>query len=200
MRIVDFVLILIVASGCSADKLSAEELIAFITDESNGLKKTVTAGNTLVSVTYRPTDLLVNQETEGLSVAQAEIEADRKKYDHYIYFVLSLSADNKESLHQATGQDYSNLLQTLSFHMNDYVALTTEKDTIPVGDFILNRTYGMSSTTDILFVFNKALLKGKPWVQFNLNEFGLGVGDQRFRFAMTDLEQVPAIEFKAIKD
>jgi hypothetical protein len=59
----------------------------------------------------------------------------------------------------------------------------------------LNRTYGLSSTTDLLFVFNKKKAAGTDWVQFNLNEFGLGLGNQRFRFSTMDLEETPQINF-----
>ncbi|HEY9006529.1 MAG TPA: hypothetical protein VIM75_10355, partial [Ohtaekwangia sp.] len=64
------------------------------------------------------------------------------------------------------------------------------------GDFMLNRTYGMSNSTDLLFVFSKEKAKGKDWIQFNLNELGLGIGNQRFRFEMRDLENVPEVTFE----
>ncbi len=91
---------------------------------------------------------------------------------------------------------YSDLVQTLSFRMSHYVTLTTAPaDTIPVGDFMLNRTYGLSQSTDLLFVFNNEKVRGKEWIQFNLNEFGLGTGNQRFRFRTKDIETLPGIDF-----
>jgi hypothetical protein len=183
--------------GCSnSDHLLPEELSAFVINEEHGLKKTAALSNINIEVTYRPVDLLVYQEIGKQVVDAKEIENLRKKYNQYIYFILSLSNDSKEALHQTGGSQYSELVQTLSFRMNDYVTLTTAaNDTIPVGDFMLNRTYGMSSSTDLLFVFSKEKAIGQDWIQFNLNEFGLGVGNQRFRFSMKDIKEVPEVNF-----
>ncbi|HEY9045016.1 MAG TPA: hypothetical protein VIN08_03940 [Ohtaekwangia sp.] len=200
MRSIGFISILLYTFviGCSPDRLSSEELTAFVADESNGLSKSVTAANnTVVRVTYRPTDLWVYQELGKGKHTPEQIDKARKKYSQNLYFILSLSANDKEALHQSTGDQYSDLVQTLSFRMNNYVTLTTSaNDTIPVGDFMLNRTYGMSSSTDLLFVFNKEKAKDKEWIQFNLNEFGLGIGNQRFRFETDDLEDIPEVTFE----
>ena len=47
----------------------------------------------------------------------------------------------------------------------------------------------------LLFVFNKEKAKGREWVQFNLNEFGMSIGNQRFRFDRETLDNPPAIDF-----
>lgn len=183
--------------ACKPDVLSPEALSAYVADGENGLQKSVSVGQTVINVTYRPTDLWVLQETGTGPIDATKIEALRKKYGQYYYFILSLSDQDKEALHQASGEQYSELVQTLSFRMNEYVTLTTTaQDTIPVGDFMLNRTYGLNKSTDLLFVFSREQAIGRDWVQFNLNEFGLGAGNQRFRFRTIDLEEVPAIDFE----
>jgi hypothetical protein len=182
--------------GCESKRLSQNQYTEYISDESNGLTKSVDVGNTTVGVSYRPTDLWVSQEVGNSPTTEGKINDVRKKYSSNLYFILSLATGNKEALHQSAGQQYSDLLQTLSFRMNEYASLTTSSnDTIQVGDFILNRTYGMSGSTDILFVFNKDKATDSNWVQFNLNEFGLGIGNQRFRFDTNDIENCPQMEF-----
>jgi hypothetical protein len=184
--------------SCAPGHLSKDELTAYIRDEEHGMKQSVTQGKTTVAVQYRPTDLWVAQELDGEPPQPAKIDSLRKKYDQYYYFILSLSRNNKEALHQVEqGFDqYSELVQTLSFRMPEYVTMTTSaQDTIPVGDFMLNRTYGMSSATEVLFVFSREKAVGQDWVQFNLNEFGLGVGNQRFRFKRSDLDAAPTLAF-----
>jgi hypothetical protein len=182
-------------AACKPSHLTPEELSAYIAEEDHGLKKSVSMRETNISVSYRPTDLWVQQELGNDPADAKRIETLRKKYDRYVYFILSLSRNDKEALHQTGGEQYSELVRTLSFRMNDYVTLTTAQDTIPVGDFMLNRTYGMSNSTDVLFVFNREKAKERDWVQFNLNEFGLGAGNQRFRFEIKDLEDAPGISF-----
>ncbi len=194
------VILLFAITACQPEFLTKEELSAYVSDEENGLKKSVDLGNSRVEVLYRPTDLMVQQELGSEPADTSILRTMRGKYDGYYYFVLSLSNNNKEALHQTGGAQYSDLVQTLSFRMNDYVSLTTSaQDTIPVGDFILNRTYGLGSSTDLLFVFNKERALDKEWVQFNLNELGLGIGNQRFRFRVKDLQKVPKIKFNTPK-
>lgn len=192
--------IMILMFSCSPGEFrTPEELQLFVADEDNGLKKTTEINGYKIEVMNRPTDLWVHQEVEFPD--SSAITALRKKYDAYYYFIVSLSRDSKEALHQVSSMEqYSELVQTLSFRMADYVTLTTSAyDTIPVGDSMLNRTYGLSASTDIVFVFNKEKASGQEWVQFNLNEFGLGVGNQRFRFRRKDLDKVPPLKFQTIQ-
>jgi hypothetical protein len=62
-----------------------------------------------------------------------------------------------------------------------------------VADYIYNRTFGMNGSTDILFVFDKTKAVGREYVQFNLEEFGLGIGKQIVRFELEDIEKCPRI-------
>jgi hypothetical protein len=176
---------------------SVQALNDYIASPGNKLTQVTESNGYRITLTYRPTGLLVHQEIGDDPHDSSAISASRKKYTDYYYFVLSLSKKDKEALHQTSGMaEYSELVQTLSFRMGNYVTLTTSSaDTVPAGDFMLDRTYGLSQSTDLLFVFNKEETQGKEWVQFNLNEFGLGAGNQRFRFRVEDLEEVPRLKF-----
>jgi hypothetical protein len=188
--------------GCTKSEVqTVDELNKYIQEPDNDLVQLAEINDYKISVTYRPNDLLVYQDIGNDPTDKATVENLQKKYSNYYYFILSLSQNNKEALNPANGMDqYSELVQVMSFRMNEFVTMTTSsQDTIPVGDFILNRTYGISQSTDILFVFNKEKSKGQDWVQFNLNEFGLGAGNQRFRFKVKDLERVPRLKFNLQK-
>jgi len=184
-------------AGCSPPEyLTTEELTKYISDPDHGLVQHAEVNGYTLDVTYRPTDLLVLQEIDDHADAN-KIQSVRDKYSKYYYFILSLSKNSKEALHQVGTDQYSELVQTLSFRMGGYVNLTTSsRDTIPTTDFVMDRTYGLSSATSLLFVFDREKTKDKDWVQFNLNEFGLGVGNQRFRFRTRDLSEAPGIKFK----
>ncbi|MFM7859340.1 MAG: hypothetical protein ACKO96_47310 [Flammeovirgaceae bacterium] len=190
-----FCLCLLAVVGCKPSSVSSDkELVKFVQDEDNGLKKKIAVGDLEITLTYRPTDLLVAQEVGGEKTPE-KISAARKKYNGNYYFVLSLSKSGREALHQTDnfGQ-YSELVQKLSFRLPEFANMTTAaQDTIPVADFILNRTYGLASSTDLLVVFNKEKALGKEWVQFNLNEFGMNTGNARFRFRTWDLENCPRL-------
>jgi hypothetical protein len=189
-------LILLSLFACKPAFVSNEDLISFVDDPDNGLRKTVSIGGNTIIVTHKPTDLLVYQETKNNLVDFREIQKLRKNYDQNLYFTLSLSRGNKEALHQVGPDQFSDLVRTLSFEMANYVTVTTSSaDTIPVSDFILNRTFGYGNRTNLLFVFSNEKSINQEWIQFNLNEFGMGTGNQRFRFAMDDLEEIPKIKF-----
>jgi hypothetical protein len=190
-----FLLALPMLFNCTAGELSKEELHQYILDESAGLYKSAEMKGTKVEVTYWPTDLLVEQET-GNTVSSAIVDSLRKKYNRYYYFTVSLSHNNKEALHQSNDREYRDLVQTMAFRMHKFVKLTTaQRDTIPLADYILDRTYGTTGSTSLLFAFNNEKAQGSDWVQFNLNEFGLHVGNQRFRFETDALNKTPNLKF-----
>ncbi len=200
MRKYCFALLILAAVGCSSPKeMTVEELNKYITEPEHSLVKSVEQNGYTINVIFRPTDLLVNQEIDGREglIGEDKLKSIRRKYASHYYFMLELSRNNREALMpDGDPEQYGGLLQNLSFRMHDYVMLlTSKKDTIYVADFVMDRTYGLNNSTNILFAFSKESAKDKEWVQFNLKEFGLGTGDQRFRFGLKDLEQVPSVKF-----
>ena len=196
-----FILLLAAISlvACKPTTLSEQELTTYIQDVENGLINKQQRKGIDLTVNYRPTDLLVAQELRAKpQQSPALIDSLKTKYKDYSYFVLNLSKENKEVLKQMGDfSNFSNTLQTLSFDMGNHVNLTTsERDTIPVADFIYPRLYGASHSTSLLFVFNNEKIKKEvDWVQFNLKEIGLGTGATRFRFQTEDIQQIPALSF-----
>jgi len=193
-----FVLSLLLMAACHPEYLTEQEFRDYIADPDNGLKQEKHIKDIQVSVTYRPQDLLVAQELDG-AVANAEsLSQLQGKYKDYSYFVLSLSRDDKAVLYSmADGQDqFSQRLQILSFRMHDLVNLTTsQSDTIPVADYIFNRTFGKGTADNLLFVFSRESMEGREWVQFNLEEMGLGIGNHSFRFQMKQIDRTPKLRF-----
>jgi hypothetical protein len=197
MRLIYIVPFCLALCSCKPKEMSLTELKSFIVDQDNGLQQSAEVNGTKVSVTFRPTDMWVDQEVHGGRVDEKTLDSLRQKYARYYYFILSVSKSDEEALHMTGDMDrYSQLVETMSFRMREYVTLTTtSQDTIPIGDFMMNRTYGLGSSTDILFSFDKEKALNDGWVQFNLNEFGLGLGNKRFRFATSDLENSPNVRF-----
>ncbi|MEO1054990.1 MAG: hypothetical protein AAFX87_30430 [Bacteroidota bacterium] len=196
-----WVSIVMTLTSCGTPEyLNEEELKAYVVDEDNHLTRFNESKGFRLQATYRPTDLLIAQELGSVQpVDSSELSRLKKKYQDYHYFVLSLSKENKEALYQSGGgfNQFSDLVQTLSFRMSEYVNLvTSEQDTIPVGDYIYPRTYGMGGATTLMFAFNKEKTKDMDWVQLNLEEFGMGIGPQQFRFETQYLENIPRIDFK----
>lgn len=191
---------LLLLTGCVDHKHYSEaDLQEYVLTEDNGLTKIYESGEAKIVVTYRPTDLLVAQELGNVSnYSIEEIQALRNKYGQYAYFILSISSGNKEALYSGNlaYEQFSNLVQNLAFRLDQYANLTTSaSDTIPVADFVFPRTYGAGSATSLMAVFNKQDFTKSKWVQFNLKEMGLGLGNRKFRFVTQDIESAPNIDF-----
>ncbi|MEP5363803.1 MAG: hypothetical protein ABJQ37_08190 [Reichenbachiella sp.] len=191
-----YLIVLLFLVACSSPSyLTEEELGQFVLEPSNGLIKQSEANGLELQVYYKPTGLLVAQELNSAEDT-SQYRILNKKYGKYAYFILDLSSNNKNALYESGSYDrFSENLQTLAFRMDQYANLTTSKsDTIPVGDFIYPRMYGMSSSATVMFVFNREKINEADWVSFNLSEFGMGSGNQQFRFDVDDLEQVPKLK------
>lgn len=182
--------------------LSEQALLEYVANEANGLQKSVSANNFTLTLQYKPTDFLVAQELKANAVRnEQDIMKHRSHYSQYAYFVLQLSAANKEALRALPGgyPAYSNMLQTLSFRMNDYAKLLTSKqDTILLADFSYTPLFGLTKNTTVLLVFDKEKLAKCRWIELQLAEFGLGVGKKKFRFRMKDLQQTPRLDFNTV--
>jgi hypothetical protein len=192
-----FLIVILGCSGCQTrDFDSPDELRKFIRDEEYGLSKTVKPGAFSVRVTYLPTDLMVYQELNAVKADPLLIETLRKKYGAHHYFLMEISKDSREALVMDNDSEvFGDLVNTLSFRMGQFVSMTSVKsDTLMLEDFILDRTYGMASSTNLMFVFKKKQLAEQQF-SFNLKEFGLHTGDQKFRFFKKDIDNVPTLKF-----
>ena len=190
--------LMITFSSCAKQKVSEEELKKYIRDVDNGLRQSITVGEFNVEATYQPTDLFVLRELGSAQPDTASLNKWYKKYGGHYYFILSISKNGKEAVSptQMPYDQFSDLLQTVSFRMGEYTTMTTSRqDTIPLADFIYNRTFGMATGSDILMVFDKKETADADWVQINLKELGLGLGTQNFRFDKYKLDEAPNIDF-----
>src|SRR5688572_27862868 len=83
---------------CKPSEVSFDQLQTFLSDEDNGLVQSANVNGIKISVTYKPTDLLIYQETDQVAIDAATLETLGKKYSPYYYFVLSLSHNDSEVL------------------------------------------------------------------------------------------------------
>ncbi len=185
--------------SCTASEMSQVELVEYIGDADHGITKMDSAGSIVYKVTYHPTDLLVAQELEGQVINNRMIDSLRTKFKQYDYYLLSVSANNKELLGQLTRQDYFYLVQEMSFHMPDYVQLVTEaNDTLSLEDFYTPRLYGMGTATQVLLAFSKkkSEYEGNQTILLK----GLNGGQFTFSFSGKDIQSIPKLNFNFIEE
>lgn len=175
------------------------DLNEYILDKKNGLHKEQVIGPVKVSVTYRPTDLMINQ-SQSNQPSKIEVDSLRVHYNHYEYFILTFSADNKEietySMHKNT---FRKLVETLAFEMNEHVKIITDnKDTLYIADYIYQRTYGAGKESNLLVAFDAERLRQSNHFIFEISEFGLGLGNQIFNFETNRLKETPRINLEPV--
>jgi len=182
--------------SCGKKKGTEAEIQVYANDASNGLIQEDSIHGLTIAVQNRPVALIIAQELKGQTEQNDSVlTAVTRKFSPNLYFNLNLSVGDKDPLlYSGSMQRFSSLLQTLAFQMDKFVFLTTsEKDTIPVGDYVYPRLYGMGSGSTMLFAFTKDTAKWEKtdWVDFHLQEFGMNTGNRKYRFKKSDLDEVP---------
>ncbi|MEM1320867.1 MAG: hypothetical protein AAGG75_11460 [Bacteroidota bacterium] len=202
MKAISVSLTLIVFSlfitGCTHQLDSTKELRSFVADQRNGLTKEKTFGELNVRLSYRPTDLLVDQELGDEVATASEVERLRDQYDDYLYFLLSYSANGKEieAWRVNSQQEFGTRVQALAFGMGQQVKLSSDtRDSIPLVDFIYQRTFGGGSSSDVLLAFDREAAEGSDWLNFRLQDIGLGIGTNHFRFDVAAIKALPPLPF-----
>lgn len=199
--VLSLVLALFSALACASCEVSEfgsiEELHSYVLSPSSGLNATQGTDGLAVSVYYRPSDMIVYEMLDEGSKHDSAVDSLRERIHNYYYFIASFSRNSKEILNPAEGLSaYSEILQTLSFRMHDYAMLvTSRRDTISLADFMMDRTYGLSASTDVLLVFARERLKECDWVELVILELGLKSGTLRFRFDREKLDKAPGLDF-----
>lgn len=175
------------------------EIKAYMSEEENNLRYEKNVNGVALALQYRPTDLLVNQEAAG-DYNERKIDSLRKKYSKYMYFVLSISKNDKEILSSVNDdkEKYGQMINDLAFGMEEKIHLYTEAhDTIAMADFIYPRMYGMSNNTSIMLAFPREKEKLKePFLYFAFDDFGASTGEVKFKVDTQAILNEPTLEFK----
>ena len=190
-----FPLLCLMFTSCNKP-VTKQELTTYLNDPDNGLKQEVKIGSYKISLTYRPTDLLVEQDLFGDTTVET-IEAKRTEYNAYYYFILNMSLGENDVLYKgSTNQlQFSASLNKLNFGLSEYIyAIADEKDTINLADYYVPNLYGMGGTTQILLVFPKDISIIYEELEVTVKELGFGTGQQKFKFKIKDMNNVPELK------
>lgn len=188
-----FLLFLFVMLSSCKKELSAEEIEQYIQDSKNGTKKSFESEDFKAVISYRPTDLMVNQE---LVVGKKDKEALRKNYEQYHYFVLNLQNNGTDLLNSAAADKsmFAAINEQLSFTLNEHVyALDEKKDTAYLIDFAFPRLYETAKSTAVLLVFKADALSTDKF-KICLKDIGNTTGIIEFDFDKKDLKNIPSLK------
>ncbi|ALM09328.1 hypothetical protein SB49_14115 [Sediminicola sp. YIK13] len=194
-------IIILMLVGCNQKSFHSEnELTTYLQDEGNHYIQKKTINGVDFSISYRPTDLLVNQEL-GEVFSVSKVDSLREKYRKYLYFTLSMAKDDKELLNSQVGNKnkFGAMVNQLAFGMENSVHLISDqRDSIPLADYVYPRMYGMGGNTTILFVYprNEKLLQS-DYFNFIIKDIGFATGEVGFRMETKLIINEPSLNFKS---
>ncbi|MFV0573495.1 MAG: hypothetical protein ACK5M1_13895 [Xanthomarina gelatinilytica] len=196
-----FLISIFLYNSCIQKSFHSEtEMIEYLKDDQNGYIQHKTVNGYDFSLSYRPTDLLVNQEIEGDEITEDMVEGLRDKYKNYLYFNLSISRNNQELLSTVPKDrmEFGAMVNDLAFGMRDKVNLFTKsKDTIDMIDFVYPRMYGMSRATTMMFVFpREGGHLNEDFLNFTVEDLGLFTGEVKFKVYTDIIKNEPQLSFK----
>lgn len=196
-RQVGLLLIVILTTiGCAPKALNQSDLHAYIRDSQNGLSSSKLSDQLEMRVSYRPTDLMVYQEIGNRqdSLLRSKLQG---KYKPYMYFILDLSAGDKDLLYglSANQSSFSKNLQTLSFQMGDFIQLiSANQDTVSLADYVYDRNFGFRKSSSLLLAFLREDLEHATSFNVQIREFGFDTEIQNFFFSNEHLQNVPKLK------
>lgn len=193
-----FVLAGLIIISCR-NYVSEEELKKYILNPENGLTIEKNIGALKMVLNYRPVDLVISRELKSRENYTKEDVAELKNhYNKYSYFILTMSDNNREILTKTLSDNnlFAQSINNLAFGLDAEVRMiTSEKDTVPVSDFVYPRMYGTTDNTQLMIVFPSEKIKTSDWVEIEIGDMGLGLGINKFRFESGLLLNIPEISF-----
>jgi hypothetical protein len=172
-------------TACKQPIKTQEALNQYISDPHNNLQQTQETNGVKVTLTYKPWQAFIRGTSN---------KANIKKYSNRYFFVLSLSAHDKELLRQLDFDTYSNMVQVLSFRMIPLIhAIPDNGKPVEPMDCIFQQTYGTATANNLLIVFDKDKLLFNKKLNIVINEFGLNLGTLQFQFNANDFKEIPDI-------
>jgi len=176
-------------ASCKKKITNRQDLIAYINEPQNGLQKAKQIGDIKVTITYRPAQLMLGKNSSLITKAGKENDS---LYKNQLFFVLSISAKNKELLRQLEFSKYSEMVQVLAFRMKEFISgIPGDGKPVEPLDCVFQQTYGMGSANNVLIVFNKKELLRAPNLKIGIKEFGLQTGNLDFEFKTEDIKNLP---------
>jgi len=195
--------ILLVIGGCHSRQrlVSKREFLKYINDPGHGLVQKTKIKDVDVQLSYEPSSLLIAQELSAAPHGDTStLRSLEKKYSTNYYFLLKFSKNNKELIRQlGSFSQYSDMVQVLSFQMQQFVNLTTAAhDTVEMSDYAFEQTYGMGNANTVLLAFPKEKIGKADKLDVNLAECGFGIGSLKFDFDKKDMDQIPRLDYNRL--
>lgn len=193
---------LIILSFISCHRIKTDDdLVNYMYNAKTGLLKTNVIEEWEFRLVNKPTDLFVASEIRHAKNVKPElVDSLRNKYNKYIYFIFDIKQNEKDAL-SGSGNftEYSARVDMFSFKLPAYLNMvTSNNDTLYTADYNFQRNFGIGTTTSMILAFERERINDAKWLQVNLYEFGLDVGQLNFRFKSKDIDRASKIKLPLV--
>lgn len=177
--------------------VTKRELQEYILDPQNGLIKQASRQGIDIEVLYRPTELIIAQQLDGVS-DERQRSKEIEGFKGLSYFILRLSREGKEIENAYAGdpQRFATIVNYLSSALARNIYLVNNGDTITALDVVYTRMFGSATATSVMAVFNTDIKKRAGSLKFCIDDSQLGIGKNEFTFALSDIRNVPKLNLK----
>ncbi len=182
-----FFIIGFMLSAC-VSSLKQEEVPAYLEKHDLMLEKDINSIKYKASLVSN--EIITRQLIVGAS-GKDQIDSLKSVYEKYFYFSVEVSKSGTDLLaSQAGTPQYNEVIRNFEFGIGEKANLTTDQgDTLQLLDYSFPRTYGLTNSSKILFVFEKPDLVKTEYIEFTLGDFGFNTGDVRFRFRTKNIQK-----------
>jgi hypothetical protein len=181
--------------GCAPAELTREQLISYVTDDANGLRKNIETGAWSFDMIYQPVELAMYHDWQSLSVE--ERKQTQKTYDSLDYFLLKLKRDDRDFERAFAGTDqYNQVISYFGQAIQQDLALEVAGMELKPLSVLYTPQFGMGDASTVLVVFSSRLRSqsgSTARVRWHDTQFGSGV--HSFSFDLTDLKNIPALKY-----
>lgn len=195
MKKLSWVLAFVGLFACGEQRIVTEqELKDYTLDPSNGLIKQASTNGVEIEVVYRPTDLVLAQQLQGLT-NENERRKEIESFSGLSYFVVKISRHGQEIENTYAGDPskFTNVVSYLSSGLRANMYVVNGSDTIPSLDAVYTRMFGAATATSVMTIFetNVKTLTGN--LKFCFDDTVLGLGRNEFVFDLADIKNAPTL-------
>lgn len=177
---------------------TSAQLVKWVGDAGNGLKKERKMADYTYIVLYKPLDYIISREIGDNKIDSASYKEKVNELRGLKYFDLRIKNDkeNEEILkHDVTSyRDYDEKIKYCSFEMQNDIQLLADQDTVNCTLFHFERTFDMAPMVTFLMGFEEEKIK-KDFKELTLiyhdNLFHNGI--LKFNFSREELNSAPSL-------
>lgn len=184
--------LIISIQSCNPKIKNKVDLLIYINNHKNGLMDTLKKSDVTAKVKWQPWQLIANR----LSTVKNKQIVNSEMFSENLYFILSFSSKNKEVIRQLPFDKYSEMVQVLSFRMSKFISAKPDEGiSVAPAECLFQQTYGMTDANMLLIIFNKRDLIGCKDLTISIKEFGLGIGNLKFRLNADKIEKISQSDY-----